>query len=318
MKQYLEYIFGDKLSFKNITYPNNTPIYIKNSYDIKEYTVFNYSFILVTMVSDEEFVRSLKHLDIISKLFNKTCVLGLNHLSSYQRKTLLKKGIPFIYRDSQMFLPFLGIMFEESFSIKKENKNKLSNNAQFVFLYLYNYFKDSDDSIKMIDITKSLNITKSKCTRAIAEIENFDLFQIQEKGREKYVLKPNNLKDCINKALKLLDTPVKKSLYVKELPKGLEYRLCGLLALEEKTMLAYKEKDEGYAIDEKELSKVNNYISKEEYLNEGGYCIKVYKYNPIILSKDTCVDNISLILEIGDSKDERIIDSLYQLRQKTS
>ena len=57
-------------------------------------------------------------------------------------------------------------------------------------------------------------------------------------------------------------------------------------------------------------------ISYQDFLDFGGYTVEVWKYNPLSLSDNEYVDDLSLILEMTDYKDERIQNCLDEIRNK--
>ena len=81
-------------------------------------------------------------------------------------------------------------------------------------------------------------------------------------------------------------------------------------------MLAVNDKDKCYAVSKKEKIVTLDLIPKTIYDGYNGIKIEKWRYNPNILSNNHIVDDISLMLSLNDSKDERVQSSIEELKEK--
>lgn len=309
MKHLNTKLFGLSLTTYDDLSIDGLPLFINDLYSIDKYSLLKCCFIAIEPKNDNINLSNLeKHLSIISNHYNLPVVTILKYISPYQRKTMIDKGVSFIYKDKQMYLPFLGLQLEEHFSSELTIKTHLSYLAQFVYLYLYYYFNNS--KVRYIDITKYTNISKSNCTRAIQELSNNGLVNIEEKGREKYI----SINGDINKAIQLMRSPIQKIIYTDIINSN--FAKSNMLALSLKTDIAEQDSDRYYAIDRKKYLSIKNKINSINIADEKAIKLEVWMYDPCVLSKSNIVDDISLILSLKQTDDIRINNATNTIKER--
>lgn len=94
------------------------------------------------------------------------------------------------------------------------------------------------------------------------------------------------------------------------------YKIGGIRALADKSMLAARESDGSYVISREEFRIIPaaDLIDRQEYRDFGGIILEVWKYDPFLLSDSDYVDDISLILSLRDDIDERVQKELDTIR----
>lgn len=311
MKQLEKEIFGIPVIKKELNQKKGMPLFIKDLYNISKYQILDIDFLLVEP-KEETIDLSIydKHMNIITKQYKLPCVIYLEYITPYQRNKLINTGTPFIYQQKQIYMPFLGMFLEEHFKQITKQNDYLTYNAQFVFLFLY--YRQENTPIRFIDITKYLKISKANCTRALSELEQFNIVNIETKGREKYVLLKENKKQSLKNTMHLMRSPLQKTIYVS----NVEYYFIksNILALSKKTNLAQHNKDYYYAVDRMKYLSTKNSIKEVDPLNEQAKCLEIWMYDPGILSDKGVIDDISLLLLLKDNKDYRINDALDEIK----
>lgn len=313
MKQLENGIFGIPVVKKDLNIKNGIPLFITDLYNVCKYQVFDIDFILVEPKDEKINIAAYeKHRNIITKQYNLPCVIYLEYITPYQRKKLISSGISFIYQDKQIYMPFIGMKLEEHYRQKTKRKEYLSYNAQFVFLFLY--YRQDNTPIRFIDITKYLMISKANCTRALSELEQFNVVNIESKGREKFVSLKEEKKEALKKIINLMRTPIQKTIYVN----NVEYSFIksNILALSKKTNIAEHSNDYYYAIDRKKYLSMKNKITETDPLNESAKQLEIWMYDPNILGDKGIVDDISLLCLLKDNKDYRINDALDEIKER--
>ena len=115
-----------------------------------------------------------------------------------------------------------------------------------------------------------------------------------------------------------MNSPVHKLLYVSSLPENIKYKISGIRAVTEQSMLQPLPSDGAFAIDWETAKGIDRSILMDEqfFRDFGGQIIEVWKYDPFLLSDTEYVDDISLLLDLADESDERVQYQLDGIREK--
>ena len=306
----------------------NLPMYITQAYKLYDAIVFNINIVLIEQKNEDDFsvLQTEKHLQLIRNAINKTVVLVLENLQSYNRKRLIEKGINFIVPDKQLFLPELLINLSENYAQPKSKvKNKsLMPSSQFLFLYHIihrnNNWKIEEHSFK--EIAKKLDYTPMAVSYAVDDLKNHDLIEVfgEKEKFIKFNLERSELWYTAQQQ-NILESPVLKTVFVDELPTNVFMLKANASALPEYTSIN-PSKQQYYAIEKSAfyfLQKNNGLLNAND--REGKFAIEVWKYNPVTLLDEFIVDNavvdpLSLYLSLKDSTDERIEMGLEQIIEK--
>lgn len=306
----------------------NLPMYITQAYKLYDAIVFNINIVLIEQRNEDDFsvLQTEKHLQLIRNAINKTVVLVLENLQSYNRKRLIEKGINFIVPDKQLFLPELLINLSENYAQPKSKvKNKsLMPSSQFLLLYhiihRYNNWKIEEHSFK--EIAKKLDYTPMAVSYAVDDLKNHDLIEVfgEKEKFIKFNLERSELWYTAQQQ-NILESPVLKTVFVDELPSNLFMLKANASALPEYTSIN-PSKQQYYAIEKSAfyfLQKNNGLLNAND--REGKFAIEVWKYNPVALLDEFPVDNavvdpLSLYLSLKDSTDERVEMGLEQIIEK--
>ena len=330
MKQTLKYIqeaLGIEATAIPIakSYLDKLPLYITETYKIYKTELYNSEIILAALKTDEglSIQKTEKTINQIKSILNKKVIVVLENIQAFNRKRLIEKNINFIVPAKQMYLPDLLVDLRESFTSPKTKKKneKLLPSAQLLLIYHIIHrdeeWKLEEQSFK--EIAKKLDYTPMAITNAIENLKYHNLVEVRGE-KEKFIRFRHSRSKLWNIAYQqnLLESPVLKSVYVDEIPKGMVLLQSNESALPEytnlnpgKTLYYAIEKSVFYA-----LQKSNALVNPNVY--EGRYVLEIWKYNPLTLvgglSDDlAAVDPLSLYLSVIDGKDERLEMALEQL-----
>ena len=306
----------------------NLPMYISQAYKLFDAVIFNRNIILVELKNEKDLsvLQVVKHFKILKDTFDKTIVLVMDTILSYNRKRLIEKGINFIVPNKQLFLPELLINLNESYTQPKTKVkgNNLIPSAQFLLLYhinhRYNNWKIEEYSFK--EIAEKLNYSPMAITNAVEDLKQYELIEV-EGDKEKHIkfnLKRSELWYTAQEQ-NLLSSPVVKTVYVDVLPSDMYMLKTNASALPEYSSLN-PSKQQYYAIEKSAfylLQKNNGLVNAND--REGQYALEVWKYNPLTLVEEmnnnqAVVDPLSLYLSLKNNNDERIEMALEQIIEK--
>ena len=310
MISYIQQTLGCNVVEQDYTVPNEFPMYLKNDYSYKRYTI-NGVKCLAVKPYDFSLSGYKKQRIKIAELSGLDIILELDRITPYQRQSLINDKIPFVVNDTQLYLPFLAISLTEKYN-KTEKIEKFSPVTQLVFLYAY-YKKEC---LPVIELSNILGYSVMSINRAYTELINCNLIQFQVKGRKKYFLPVLPYAELLKAAEPYMINPVAKRLYCNRLYDFTDNGKSGLYALSEKTMLEISGNEMCYAFSKTQFSntRLKNYEVDPE--DKNAVTIECWSYDPSLLTNDDCVDDISLILTLKDNDDERVQIAVDDLRRK--
>ena len=290
---------------------NKIPIFLRSIYKFHKMEILGNVCMLLEIIDQAPGINIIiKHINTLEKITNHQIVLYYKGITRYRRKSLIENNISFVIKDGQIFLPFLGMHLKKmEDSAEKEIRN-FTPSAQIAYLYfLYN----KETLVNTTDFSEILGWTLMTASRALNDLYNAKLLTYEIGGKTARSKEYSRISDpdYFKIGSTLLNSPVKRVLYVKETPK--ESYVAGLEALADLSMLnppSYKIRaiDEEY-LKSKDLETIKNEdIIKDEKLVE----LQVWQYNPKIFTKKDIVDKVSLYASLKEEEDERIEQALEE------
>ena len=154
-------------------------------------------------------------------------------------------------------------------------------------------------------------------TRAARELLQFNLFELEQRGRARYLRLAGDRRELWEKAKPHLRTPVFRTLwtYDQRILKASGARWAGESALARMTMLN-EPQHQVVAVTSETIQKAKQagiFFEPREITN--GVALQVWRYKPEMLDKKT-VDPLSLWLSLQDRQDNRIQMALDEIVEK--
>ena len=314
MKKLFEQIYGRKLGiFKETKY--SLPLYLKDGRIFYRVSVSGKAFVIVFNDNQERFnIKTLKNqMTSYQNAIKEDIVYGFDKITSFQRKSMIENEIPFVSRNGQMYLPFLGVLFGKCAMHEDIVKEQFAPGSQLLFLlFLY-----ENDSYTKMEAAKRLNVLPMAISRASKQLLEKGLIEEKKRGTEIVMtVSAKDRKRLYEKAGKYLINPVQSVLYI---PSGSVYSsipASGEFSLSQRSDLGYPKYVE-YALYKnlplfKGLVEVNPDLEYETDI----VCIQKWKYDPLIFSCNGQVDPVSLIRSFADTNDERIHNCLEAVKEE--
>ncbi|MBQ6684582.1 MAG: HTH domain-containing protein [Firmicutes bacterium] len=304
IEKYLKDNIDDEVSVTTWNAKRYLSLQLASMYSFYHVTILETEFLLMKPVKTLALTRMQHHMNLIIEKTHLNTVLLFEDVSPYLVKEMLKKKIGFISENKQMYLPFLALHLKKQRGTTiEEERFEFTAATQMVFLKM---LYSAKLHFEIEQLAEELELSKMTVLRAIEELQNKRLLNIEIGGqtRRKKLIYPIDKREYYRTGKQYLIDPVRKNIYVRELPDGTEVFRGGLSALGEKTMLAEPER-EILAIYEN-MGRLRKYqVTQEEALEKGFADVQVMKYDIRVLTEDRCVDPISLILSLHE-RDERI------------
>jgi DNA-binding MarR family transcriptional regulator len=318
LKDIISLIFGNAVFEKDFRFPTGTPNYIRYGYSVKKLVFGEKQCLLVRpKESDWNLATVKKQIKTIGQITGQSIIVDLDRLTASQRTNLIESGVAFISGTGQVFIPFWGSYFEEKIINAQQPAETMSANAQLVFLFLF-YNRKEIAGITQTQIAHALNMPKVTCTRAVQLLSGLGLIQTVDAGTAKRVFLNEQIPNILQKAISFMNSPVHKLLYVSSLPGNIRFKISGIRAVTEQSMLQALPSDGAFAIDREAAKGIDRSILLDEqfFRDFGGQIIEVWKYDPFLLSDTEYADDISLLLDLADESDERVQYQLDGIRGK--
>jgi len=260
-------------------------------------------------------VKSLKkHYDIAASISGLPCALQLPKLNAAQRENLIASHVPFV-SGQQVYLPFWGCVFSERGLNVKEPVEIMTATTQVVFLSIYYQLAEGEKS-NSTQLVERLGMPKSSLSRAVQDLKAMGFIVIKPEGTTNWIYLNGTPEEVIANGLGYMQNPVSKKLYLKSVPADLPYKLGGLKALSELSMLGTNDRDGAIVYSRKSAATISKdlLISKRDFDDFGGTIAECWRYDPFLLSDRNTVDDISLLMCLKDDEDERVQKELDCIR----
>ncbi|MDD3695891.1 MAG: hypothetical protein PHG44_07985 [Lentisphaeria bacterium] len=306
LKLYIHQLFGAELTLAPFD-GGGLPYLLQGSYDFQLATLNNQQFILMFDRGKTALTPAsiAKHSELVAGYAKLPAVYTATSLISYNRGRLLKRHVPFIVPDRQLYLPFLHAAFTEISSAAPKEFSGLGNTAQLLILGQLNRKFPEPLSIAMAQ--EFSGYSRISVIRAFDELEFFHLAQRSGASRRLSFL-PSGKKLWQN-ALPLLKNPCRRVVGLEKLPEALSPCVAGVNALARRTLLAESKRRE-YAVHASEFNRLG-YIPVVPK-RFAPILLQLWLYSPKLITSDG-VDSFSLYLTLKDELDERIQIALDEL-----
>jgi len=264
--------------------------------------------------------KNFKHL---STKTQDALVYARQSITSYDRKRLIERRIPFVIPGNQMYLPFVGIDLRERYT---DNRNRsdiaFGPAAQYLILYLLN--DPAPMELKQSSAARWLGYQNMTMVRAYREIESAGIGSTEKVGKEKYLKMPEARRTVWEKVEPLLQNPVMRRVYVQGLDQQtaseFNFAIAGETALARESMLN-EPKVPVWAIQSKTWQSQKGGLLRKlkevPYPEIGAAEIELWRYPVLMPGQPEMVDYLSLYLSLRDRADERMQAALTKLLEVT-
>lgn len=332
LKKYITEIIGIgcEIQSLNKSVLNQLPIYLRNAYQWYELYILQQHFIIAYTETDKDFtIASIDNqLTTIEEKLNQPIILCVDEIEAYNRKRLIERKRAFIVPFKQMYIPYLFVDFTEyKYQTKGRTTIRLQPFAQVLIIahLLNNQNGYNIEHISFKEIAEQFQVNTINISRAIDNLMELNLIEIQQNGRSKMFYFKEDKKTLWEKGLQkdIFINPISKQYYT-------EYNLDWnneLLKAGDTALTAYTNMNPTDQIVFATDNKTFNLIKKKNKPNifneyEGRFLFQIWKYDPNLLnrinqSKSEQVDPISLFLTYKDDQDERVQMELEHLINKT-
>lgn len=163
----------------------------------------------------------------------KNCALFLQHSNYYAREKMQEEGIPFVIKDKEVYLPFLGILLSGKEKRELKPVHRISYLTQKILLDgLYKAY----DKATVTNIAERMKVSKMAVSKSFDEIEYLDIGVMDSKGKSRAITMDDDKKVLWERIRPFMRDPVIRRINLRDDIKLKEK--AGISALSEYSMLS--------------------------------------------------------------------------------
>lgn len=314
MKAYLEAVLHQDINIKPFEATSSQlPLVLRRGYRIFNMVIGSHKVLLAEPVDAEPLVVLKKNQKQIEAGTGRRCVLSLNNMSSYARNALVKEGIPFIWKEHQLYLPFLGMLLDSSEVRNVPQCDKIAFLTQKLLLTaIYQRWEQ-------VTVTKAaamLGVTKTAVSHSFDELESLHIPYLSVKNRARKLTISANRKEVWETIKEYLRNPVIATYSLKDRP--VTHLITGGLTALSKYSLLNEPTCLTLAVSKKSLSGLQLTKNHFTHAEEEPACILQEIGYQIDFEKGEAIDPLSLVLSLteDEKEDPRISMSVDEMLER--
>jgi hypothetical protein len=323
IQNYFESIFGIKPEIKGWMKSKGLPFYLLDEYVFDLVTLYGCQ--CLVLLAHEPFDNAgkiRKHIEILKKIVDHPILYATGALQSFERKRLIEAGVQFIVPGNQLFAPQLGLDLREFYRRRHAEKTALGPASQAVLIATLNRGWEENETFRGTDLVNTDLYSKMTISRAMRELHSFGLIEPVSRAKSMLWRFAADPKTIWEKALPVLQNPVKRLVYADWQPTV--QRAAGLSALSRVSLLGEPSIPViAFTKESWDLEVARSGRANVDSFNDPVVEVEIWSYSPEYIAEQTRilmapegVDPLSLYLSLRDSVDDRVQLSLEEMMEK--
>ena len=284
------------------------PAYLAKPYQLTRFRFIDVDFCMLS-VSEPDFNLTTyeKHLATLKGLLSMPAAFYFPSLTTYQKSALIRRGIPFVAGENQVYLPFLGIALSRLAASPVRPKEQLSAIAQYLLLFIL--YERATDVLIQSELASKLALPAMGVSRAVQELRGQGLLETQASGKTNRLSLPSERVALLKKALPLMASPIQKTIRVQDAPDSSVIAGDEALGIRTDLSATYSRVRAVYRLKYKVPPTAAVLFEEDETMPS----LQLWTYQPETLTKDGIADPISLYLCYRQDPDERVQKALRKM-----
>ena len=249
-----------------------------------------------------------QHAKQLRELLHAPVIVALTEIAPGERKQLIQHGIAFVVPDRQLFAPQMGIILNERFGAEPRRKQAIASPATQALLIWFLKHHPVSQTWHPFEEAAVLGYAGMTATRAVRELVQFNLFELEVRGRAKHLKLLGTRRELWERAKPHLRSPVLRTLwtYDHRILEVSGVRWAGESALARLTLLNEPRQPVIAMTSEaaQQAGQAGIFFEPREIAD--GVAVQVWRYTPAMHAKEKGVDSLSLWLSLQDNRDDRI------------
>ena len=259
-----------------------------------------------------------QHAQRLRECLHAPVIMVFPTMTPGERKQLIKLGVAFIVPNRQLFAPQMGMILTERFAAPISATRVLASPATQALLIWFLNHHPVTETWSPFQEAAELGYAGMTATRAVKELLEFGLFELEVRGRAKYLKLAISRRELWDGAKPYLRTPVMRTLwtYDRRILDAVGARWAGESALAKKSMLNDPPQSViAITSDVAEKAKENGIFFEPRALADG-IAVQIWRYRPDMDAKANNVDPLSLWLSLHANQDSRIQIALDEIDEQ--
>lgn len=303
MKEYLEQVLHQSIDENKYEDTSGLPLYLRNAFELNILKMGGNEFLLAAPLWDINLNELRKMRLQLERYTGYRCVFYLKKVNWYAAPKMVEEGIPFVWENHQVYLPFMGTLLQQNVRGTPKNCTGISFLTQKMLLKaLYENWKD----VSAAKAAALLEVSRMSMIRCYDEIEALGMpfLRAQNGSRRFYAM--DDKKEMWETILPFLRNPVIHTFRPEKNPEA-DMVLSGTSALAEYSLLG-DDRYSTYAIGKDRIAASGVRNIREVPPNEEPACVIQEVGYLLPFGKGKAVDPLSLTLMLSenDLEDPRV------------
>lgn len=313
MRDFLEKTLRQNVSMEETEYLNDKlPLAFRGKYTFFRVETSGYPWIAIYPQNKVGLAMLRKDRLRIEKIAGLNCAIFFDTTTFYIREKLMEEGIPFVIKNKQVYLPFIGLLLSNTHERDIAPVHLISCLTQkLIFVAIYEKWM----GVTVTEAAGKLSVSKMSVSRCFDEIEYLNIDIMAMRGKSRVITVPLDIKTLWGDMKPVLRNPIIARYELKE-DIGLEKK-AGISALCEYSLLSDNEYPT-YAVTKKEVSGAGIKKMKQVHPGEETGCV-VLELGYFIDFENKAVEDpmsVALSLTKTEMQDERVKMSVDEMLEE--
>ena len=301
MKEFIERILHQNAEITHCNALQPLPLILRTGYEFYQMRILDQDLILAEPKENVSLSALRKHYAQIERLTGEKIVLYLKYLNSHSRNKLIEDGIPFVWENHQIYIPFSGVLVKQGEAREIKPCYRISFLTQkFLLSALYGEW----DDLSVTAAAERLDVSKMSITRVFDEIEGLRIPVVVQEGKRRKYIRIGSKKEIWDVAQPFLRSPLLREYHLENAISSLPMK-SGISGLSEMSMLE-GETYAIYAAVKKEIRALGIDKEKQVPIDEVPGCIVHEVGYRIPFCQGRTIDPLSIFMMLKDIDEPRI------------
>ncbi len=318
--RYLNQVLGgDVVRVESVEQAEGLPYFLQDAYDVFLCELFGQKIVLACTKGDQSVsARQMdKHMQRLREQLQAPVIVALPKVAPGERRQLIRHDVPFVVPGTQLYAPWIGVILSERYPAEPRRAADHASPATQALLIWYLLHHPVSDVWHPFEEAAALGYAGMTATRAVRELLQFQLFELELQGRAKHLKRVGSRRELWEKAKPHLRSPVQRTLWTYDqrilgVPGA---RLASESALARTSMLNEPQQTVlAMTAEAVQIAKIEG-IGFEPRAPGDAVAVQVWRYTPELLDRQKTVDPLSLWLSLRSDVDDRIQMALDEIEE---
>ena len=311
MKTFIEQVLHQQVEILPYEQVGDFPLSIQKNYDLYQMLFAGVNCILAAPIEEKRLSELRSHHRSIERISGRKCVLYLKKLNSYSRDKMIEEGIPFVWENKQVYMPFVGILLQENeLRTLKPCRDISFLTQRFLLKAIY----EDWNFLSVTAAADKMNVSKMSISRVYDEIEDLMIPVMEKKGRTRRYIKIGDKRTVWNAVEPFLRYPLVKEYFLQDIPAG-NMMKSGISALSAMSMLGDNAWPT-YAVSKYQVREYGILQIRQVPRGENPVCVVQELGYCIPFRKAAVIDPLTTFLLLRKDEDPRVEKALEEMLEE--